>query len=193
MVLLRLLVLLLVEIPLALILGFCRAVAERPIVQHAYYDCVIPLLVDMVSRVLSHPHVVQHAAAPMVAEGIHEFLTQSERVEQHVRNFTATVSKTQPEWARQQGKDFPLLLRSFFQGMVAATVGKQQQQQQQSSCCSSHDESGERSPQRDTTPATTTTTVTNTTPTPTNTTTTMVMLNVSAVPRNDDDECKQAD
>ena len=192
MILFRLIVFLLVEIPLALILGFCRAVAERPIVQHAYYDCVLPLLVDVVSRILSHPHV-QHAAAPVVAEGLHEFLTQSERVEQHVRNFTATVSKTQPEWARQQGKDFPLLLRSFFQGMVAATVGKQQEQQQQQPSCCSHDESDERrsSPQRDA--PTTTTTTTNTT---TATTTTMVMLNVSAVPSNDDDdgdECKQAD
>ena len=164
---LRVLLFLCIDIPLALLMGFCRAVAARPMVQHVW-DTGLDVCAHTMATILSHPSV-QHAAAPCIAEGLHVFLSHTERVEQHVRALTVTVRTTQPEWARQQGQDFPLLLSSFFQGMVA-NMGQQQQQEQRNG-------------------TTRTTTTATSSSRDKGETTAMVMLNVAtAVPNETDDD-----
>jgi len=97
----------------------CLAVLERlsnsPVVQQLV-QWLIQAAAYFVTQLLQ-VESVQTAVSATIAEGLNCFLRQP-NLEEHLLRMSDTMSKTQPELARQQGRDFPVLVGSFLQGML---------------------------------------------------------------------------
>ena len=61
---------------------------------------------------------VQQALAETITAGMNCFLRQP-NMEEHLLQLADTMSRTQPELARKQGRDFPVLVGNFLQGMLS--------------------------------------------------------------------------
>lgn len=121
MMIVGILVLILVELPLAISLAVFQGLRQRPIVQKCY-ACFIELICEITANILENKRV-QKAAGNVIAEGMNTFLMETSRIEQHMKNMAETMSKAQPEFARKQGEDFPVVVGSFLQGILRGVGG----------------------------------------------------------------------
>ena len=103
------------EVALRIVLAIAEGLRDSPVVRHSA-DLLVESVSTIVTRVLQKDSVKQ-AVAKAVAEGLNAFLEQP-NLDQHIRSMAASVSKSQPDLARQHGQDFPVIVGSFLQGML---------------------------------------------------------------------------
>jgi hypothetical protein len=120
----RLAVYCLLELPLCGLLIIIEQLGESPVV-HRLGCLLVEGVAHLVSRVLDH-EAVRAPLAQTIAAGVHCFLQNEQDLEAHVRSMAACVSKTQPDLARQQGQDFPLIVGSFLQGILHGVSSNKQ-------------------------------------------------------------------
>lgn len=133
---------------------FLVAVLERlaasPAV-HRLAELILRATAHMAVQLLSIP-AVQNAVAQTVAEGMNCFLRQP-NLEEHLLQMADTMSRTQPELARQQGRDFPVLVGNFLQGMLSpnknSNNNKRDEQQALGSSSKKQKQQQERQQQRE--------------------------------------------
>jgi len=99
-----------------LLVAVLERLAASPVV-HRLAELTLQATASMVVQLLNIP-AVQQAVAASVAEGMNCFLRQP-NLEEHLLQMADTMSRTQPELARQQGRDFPVLVGNFLQGMLS--------------------------------------------------------------------------
>ena len=136
MVLVRGLVVL-VEALCSLIVAVLERLGTSPVV-HRLVAIMVQATAYFMTELLSIESV-QHVLAQTITAGMNCFLRQP-NMEEHLLQLADTVSRTQPELARKQGRDFPVLVGNFLQGMLSpnrdhhpskpATSSRQQPQQQ---------------------------------------------------------------
>lgn len=111
-----------IEVPLAIALAVAEELRSSPVV-HRLADLLVECASAILPRVLQHA-AVQESVAHVIAAGVNAFFEQPD-LDLHVRSMAACVSKTQPDLARQQGQDFPVIVGSFLQGMIRGVSPKQ--------------------------------------------------------------------
>jgi hypothetical protein len=127
----RLAVYCLLELPLCGLLIIIEQLGESPVV-HRLGSLLVEGVAHLVSRVLDH-EAVRAPLAQTIAAGVHCFLRNEQDLEAHVRSMAACVSKTQPDLARQQGQDFPLIVGSFLQGILHGVSSNKQNRHESAS------------------------------------------------------------
>lgn len=103
------------ELPLRLLLAGADAVRDSAVCNECRARFVQSLAAT-VAAVLSDSRV-RDALAHIIAQGVNAFLQQP-NLDQHIMSMAATIRETQPNLARQQGQDFPVIVGSFLQGML---------------------------------------------------------------------------
>ena len=106
----------LLEALCALLVAVLERLASSPAV-HRLFDLAIQATASFSTQLLAIDPVRQ-AAAETIAEGMNCFLRQP-NLEEHLLQMADTMSRTQPELARKQGRDFPVLVGNFLQGMLS--------------------------------------------------------------------------
>lgn len=109
-----------IEVPLQVALAVAEGFRESSVV-HRLSNVLVDCLSSVVSRVLQ-TESVQVAVANCIAQGMNTFLQQP-NLDDHIRCMAATMSRTQPDLARQQGQDFPVIVGSFLKGMIHGVGG----------------------------------------------------------------------
>jgi len=104
-----------------LLVALLEGLARSPAV-HRLADLVVTAAAHLLTRLLA-VEAVQTAVSGVIAEGMNAFLRQP-NLEEHLLQMADTMSKTQPELARQQGRDFPVIVGNFLQGMLTPNKGK---------------------------------------------------------------------
>jgi hypothetical protein len=112
-----------VEIPFSLFLILIEVVRRSPIIQEWYNAC-IDLSIFTIQRVVQDP-TIQEGIAATIAMGMNLFVQQP-NLDQLLLHMVTCISKSQPDIARQQGQDFPIVVSSFVQGILqhASRKGK---------------------------------------------------------------------
>jgi hypothetical protein len=122
-----------VEIPFSLFLILIKVVRRSKIIQE-WYDACIDLSIFTIQRVVQDP-TIQEGIAATIAMGMNLFVQQP-NLDQLLLHMVTCISKSQPDIARQQGQDFPIVVSSFVQGILqhASRKGKDSN----SSSCNNH-------------------------------------------------------
>lgn len=115
MVLVRCLVFL-VEALCRLVVAVLERLGASPVV-HRLVHIVVQAMAYVLTELLNIESV-QQVLAETITAGMNCFLRQP-NMEEHLLQLADTMSRTQPELARKQGRDFPVLVGNFLQGMLS--------------------------------------------------------------------------
>ena len=110
-----------VELPFYLFLLVSRILRESPIVLECYH-VIIDLSIHTIQRIVQDP-TIRECIASTISEGMNRFVQQP-NLDQLLLHMVTSLSKSQPDIARQQGQDFPIVVSSFVQGILQHAVNR---------------------------------------------------------------------
>ena len=108
-----------VELPFWLFLFMVRILRTSPVVRQCY-NTVVEFAIHTIQRLLQDP-IIQESIAATISEGMNRFVQQPD-LDQLLLHMVTSISKSQPDIARQQGQDFPIVVSSFVQGIIQHAV-----------------------------------------------------------------------
>lgn len=83
----------------------------------AIFDGVIHVIASFLAAILEHPKV-KKATSDAIVSGMTEFMRQPD-LDEHLLVMNERISKTQTEFARKSGEDFPQMVSHFLRGMLS--------------------------------------------------------------------------
>jgi hypothetical protein len=108
---------LILEVPFWCAMAIVQTMRESAIIQKWFNFC-LDLLIYIIQRILQDP-IINECIATTIASGINVFIQQP-GLDKLLLHVATSLSKTQPDIARQQGQDFPMIVSSFVQGIIHA-------------------------------------------------------------------------
>lgn len=107
---------LVIELLIGILLVFLQELSQSKTLQRFGKYCAYNLAGTFTAHVLSHPGV-QHHVANTIVTGMNVFLQQP-NLDDIVKETVVSLSKSQPDLARKQGEDLPVILGSFLSGVL---------------------------------------------------------------------------
>lgn len=114
-----------VEVPFWLFLLALQMVRDSPVIQECY-EVFIEFSIRTLQRILQDP-TIQETISTTISEGMNIFIEQP-NLDQLLLHMVTSISKSQPDIARQQGQDFPIVVSSFVQGIIQHAVNRKSPQ-----------------------------------------------------------------
>ena len=114
-----------VELPFWLFLLTTQILRDSPVVQKCY-DICIDVSIHTIQRITQDP-IIQRIISNTISEGMNHFIQQPD-LDQLLLHMVTSISKSQPDIARQQGQDFPIVVSSFVQGILQHAVNRKSPQ-----------------------------------------------------------------
>jgi hypothetical protein len=133
----------LVEFPFWCAIFMFNTLRESAVVRKLL-NCCLDVVIYTIQRILQDP-TINDCLCTTIASGMNVFIQQPE-LDKLLLHMATSLSKTQPDIARQQGQDFPMIVSSFVQGMIHAV--KTNNNNHQSNKLNKLVDDQQRSPQR---------------------------------------------
>ena len=110
-----------IEFPFWLFLLTIKVLRNSPVIQECY-NVFIDLIIHIIRRIAQDP-IIQETISTTISEGMNRFVEQPD-LDQLLLHMVTSISKSQPDIARQQGQDFPIVVSSFVQGILHHAVNR---------------------------------------------------------------------
>lgn len=110
-----------IELPFWLFLITIKVLGDSAVVRQCCNVC-IDCLIHITQRIVQDP-IIQETISTTISEGMNRFVQQPD-LDQLLLHMVTSISKSQPDIARQQGQDFPIVVSSFVQGIIQHAVNR---------------------------------------------------------------------
>ena len=104
-----------IELPFWLFLWSVQILRESIVIRKCY-NIFLEFIIYTLQRILQDP-IIQESISTTISEGMNHFVQQPD-LDQLLLHMVTSISKSQPDIARQQGQDFPIVVSSFVQGII---------------------------------------------------------------------------